>query len=112
MRGRTHRYRSLAAGALLIVGTIFLMAFFTYTKNVSESGHLWWKKTTTSEVPFTDRFPLLLIGVAFVAAAALFTVSAIRKFKLQDSNAAALAGAKADRQKRANARALARRDPQ
>lgn len=109
---RSHRYRALAAAVLLVPGLILMAVFFTYTKETTESGHLWWKKSTTTAVTAGDKLPLLVIGLILIGAAILFAVSAVRRFRLQDGNVAAVAGAKSLRQKRAAARDLIKRDPQ
>lgn len=109
--GQPHRARALAASVLLGVGAILMVIFVSYTEKTTESGHLWWKTTTTSEVTFEDKLPLFVIAVIMLLAGLLIAASAIRKARLRNQNIAAAAGVKAARKKRSAARALARRDP-
>ena len=112
LAGRSHRYRALAASVLLVPGMILMTVFFTYTKKTTESGHLWWKKSTSIDVTVSDKLPLLVVSLLLIGAGTLFAVSAVRRQRLQDGNVAAVVGAKSLRQKRAAARELAERDPQ
>lgn len=109
---RSHRYRALAAALLLIPGLTLMTIFFTYTEKTTESGHLWWKESTTTDVTVGDKLPLLIIGLLLIGAGTLFAVSAVRRLRLQDGNVAAVVTAKSLRQKRVAARELAKRDPQ
>ncbi len=109
---RSHRYRVLAASVLLVPGLILMTLFFTYTKKTTESGHLWWKKTTTANVTVGEKLPLLIIGLLLLGAATLFAASALRRVRLQNANVAAVANARSLRHRRAAAREFAKRDPQ
>lgn len=71
----------IAAGVILLYGVLLPVMVFTETTETKTSGHLWWKKETTTAIPLTDRVPFLLLGigaftvavVCFVAAVTLFT---------------------------------------
>lgn len=109
---RRHRYRVLFSSLLGALGSLFVLIFILRTETTTESGHLWWKKTTTTEISAGDRLPLLVIGLILFCAAVLVALSALRAFKLQDTNIAAVAGATAIRQRRAAARTISQKDPQ
>lgn len=111
LSARTHRYQALVAGLCSAMGAILVVTFFVHDTRVNESGHLWWKERTVTEISVGDRLPLLLIGCSFFLVAACLAFFAIRGMRRYESNVGAIAQARADQQKRAKARALAARDP-
>lgn len=109
--GQPHRTRASAASLLLALGGILLWIFFSYTERTTESGHLWWKETTTTAVTFRDKLPLFIVALALILAGLLFAGSAFKKARLRNGNVASVAGVRAAARKRSSARALAVRDP-
>ncbi len=111
LSSRRHRYQAVVAGLCAAIGAIFLAVFFASDTRVTEDGHLWWKERTVTQVSVSDRMGVLLFACAFLLAAACLTFFAVRGVLRFESNAGALAQAKAAQQKRARARAIAARDP-
>lgn len=60
----------LAAG---IAGVVLVTLFFK-DERTEESGHMWWKDSTTTEVPLDTRLTYLFIGICLLVVAALCVV--------------------------------------
>lgn len=69
----------LAVAALTagIVGWVYVARFFKETRT-EQSGHLWWKDATTTDIPLETRLVYLFIGIGLLIIAALCVVIPVR----------------------------------
>lgn len=69
---------ALVALVFAIAGTVFVVLFFQ-AERTDSSGHLWWKDTTTTEVPLGTRQGYLLFGLGLIIVAILCVNVLIRR---------------------------------
>jgi hypothetical protein len=75
-----------AAGFLACFALLFVIGFTEETDtDTKTSGHLWWKKSTTTitEIPMTQRVTDLLVGIGLLILAAVLALAALRLFTMQ-----------------------------
>lgn len=72
----------LVAMALGIAGAVFVGLTFQTTRTET-SGHLWWKDTTTTEIPPATRLVYLIVGLFLLAGAALCVHLWVRRARRQ-----------------------------
>lgn len=72
----------LVALALGIAGAVLVGLTFQ-TRRTETSGHLWWRHTNTTEVPFATRLVYLFVGLLLLAGAALCVLLMVRRARRQ-----------------------------